>query len=139
MVMKPEVKDRIMSHEHPVTAAIYNSKFNQVSKPNKRQQSIKCLGSVFNCEKNFKTTFPRTVAMSQEPQELRGIRSDRVKLNKLVVLDVSHLMTVVLVDKGKWFRINQSIDQSITKPKEVLCCVFLFEAWPLVQKQKGSN
>lgn len=30
MVMKPEVKDRIMSHEHPVTAAIYNSKFNQV-------------------------------------------------------------------------------------------------------------
>ena len=32
MVMKPEVKDRIMSHEHPVTAAIYNSKFNQVSK-----------------------------------------------------------------------------------------------------------
>lgn len=30
MVMKPEVKDRIMSHEHPVTAAVYNSKFNQV-------------------------------------------------------------------------------------------------------------
>jgi len=30
MVMKPEVKDRIVSHEHPVTAAIYNSKFNQV-------------------------------------------------------------------------------------------------------------
>ena len=30
MVMKPEVKDRIMSHENPVTAAIYNSKFNQV-------------------------------------------------------------------------------------------------------------
>ncbi|XP_068715125.1 cilia- and flagella-associated protein 337-like [Montipora foliosa] len=30
MVMKPEVKDRVMSHEHPVSAAIYNSKFNQV-------------------------------------------------------------------------------------------------------------
>ncbi|EDO44327.1 predicted protein [Nematostella vectensis] len=30
MVMKPEVKDRVMSHEQPVTAAIYNSKFNQV-------------------------------------------------------------------------------------------------------------
>jgi hypothetical protein len=30
MVMKPEVKDRIMSHEHPVIAAIYNKKFNQV-------------------------------------------------------------------------------------------------------------
>ena len=28
--IKPEVKDRIMSHEHPVTAAVYNSKFNQV-------------------------------------------------------------------------------------------------------------
>ena len=123
-----------MSHEHPVTAAIYNSKFNQVSKPNKRQQSIKCLGSVFNCEKNFKTTFPRTVAMSQEPQELRGIRSDRVKLNKLVVLDVSHLMTVVLVDKGKWLRINQS-----RSPKKYFVAFFLFEAWPLVQKHKGSN
>ena len=33
MVMKPEVKDRIMSHENPVTAAIYNSKFNQVARP----------------------------------------------------------------------------------------------------------
>ena len=57
MVMKPEVKDRIMSHEHPVTAAIYNSKFNQVSKPNKRQQSIKRLGSAFNCGKISKWPF----------------------------------------------------------------------------------
>lgn len=32
MVMKPEVKDRVMSHEQPVSAAIYNSKFNQVGK-----------------------------------------------------------------------------------------------------------
>ncbi|XP_067024528.1 cilia- and flagella-associated protein 337-like isoform X2 [Acropora muricata] len=30
MVMKPEVKDRVMSHDHPVSGAIYNSKFNQV-------------------------------------------------------------------------------------------------------------
>ena len=30
MVMKPEVKDRIVSHEHPVIAAIFNRKFNQV-------------------------------------------------------------------------------------------------------------
>ena len=51
-------------------------------------------------------TFHRSVAMSPEPQELRGVCSDRVKLKKLVVLDVSHLMTVVLVDKEKWFRIN---------------------------------
>ena len=33
--IKPKVKDRIMSHEHPVTAAVYNSKFNQVGKPNR--------------------------------------------------------------------------------------------------------
>ena len=36
MVMKPEVKDRIMSHEHPVTAAVYNSKFNQVHLANEK-------------------------------------------------------------------------------------------------------
>ena len=30
MVMKPEVKDRIISHEQPVIGAIYNRKFNQV-------------------------------------------------------------------------------------------------------------
>ena len=29
--MKPEVKDRIMSHEKPVVAAIYNHVYNQVS------------------------------------------------------------------------------------------------------------
>ena len=77
----------------------------------------------FQVWKNFKITFHRSVAMSPEPQELRGVCSDRVKLKKLVVLDVSHLMTVVLVDKGKWFRINQSINQAITKPLEVLYCV----------------
>ncbi|CAB3996921.1 RNA-directed DNA polymerase from mobile element jockey [Paramuricea clavata] len=38
MVMKPEVKDRIISHEHPVIAAIYNRKFNQVVSA--------CVGSV---------------------------------------------------------------------------------------------
>ena len=29
--MKPEIKDRIMSHEKPVVAALYNSLYNQVS------------------------------------------------------------------------------------------------------------
>lgn len=30
MLMKPEVKDRVISHDHPVIAAFYNKKFNQV-------------------------------------------------------------------------------------------------------------
>ena len=38
MVMKPEVKDRILSHEHPVTAAIYNRKFSQV----KHTEKVSC-------------------------------------------------------------------------------------------------
>ena len=29
--MKPEIKDRVMSHEKPVVAALYNSLYNQVS------------------------------------------------------------------------------------------------------------
>ena len=29
--MKPELRDRIMSHEKPVVAAIYNQVYNQVS------------------------------------------------------------------------------------------------------------
>ena len=29
--MKPEIKDRVMSHDKPVVAAVYNSTYNQVS------------------------------------------------------------------------------------------------------------
>jgi hypothetical protein len=32
MEMKPEVTDRVMSHEKPVMSALYNSTYNQVKK-----------------------------------------------------------------------------------------------------------
>ena len=47
MVMKPEVKDRIMSHEHPVTAAIYNSKFNQVHENSQTKNCHFCWQIIF--------------------------------------------------------------------------------------------
>jgi len=51
--MKIEAKNKVMSHERPVTCAIYNSLYNQVSRASMLVLAIFNLKSVFDLSSIF--------------------------------------------------------------------------------------